>query len=190
MPVSWAGLSGIPPHIPGQTPETAVIIEVLRTLGNQSTTPAQLIERYNDILRPWLPIFSVHRTKDRLDPRRMLETADAEAACLLLCIHIATQPSSSTRSPNYAAVQEAYIQASRIFAFSELLNKSSVATVQCGLLLTVYQLGAGMFSGAYVTLSTTTALARANRLHENCQTTDEEKTVAQAVWWAIFLLDR
>lgn len=160
-------------------------------MSNQSINLTQLIDRYIRLIHPWLPIIDARRLKDRLDHCRMLEVADADLANLFLCIHIATHP-SSTRIPNSNTLPELYIQAQRAFASSQVMGKFSIGTTQCGLLLALYQLGAGFFSDAYVTLSTTAALARVSRLEKDRQKSKKAKhnIEEQTVWCGIFLLDR
>ena len=89
-------------------------------------------------------------------------------------------------------MQNLYYQSQKKFASLQLTRKFSLYTIQCGLLLSVYQIGAGLLSDAYVTLSTTTGLARAARILSSHHNKDVEfnSHEAKAVWWAIFLLDR
>lgn len=165
--------------------------EVLRIMDEQSTSPTHIMERYSQYVHHWLPIIDLHRISSRIKSSHMLEAADAELASLLLCIHIASQPSSAEMREQYY-MQRLYIQSQRIFACLQSIRKFSIETIQCGLLLAVYQIGAGLLSDAYVTLSTTTGLARAGQLltcHKNTHDGDRSHE-ARVVWWAIFLLGR
>jgi Fungal specific transcription factor domain len=177
------------PHREADSLETTSTVEALRTLNSQSISAMQLIERYSHLIHPWLPIIDTRRIKDRVDRQHVLEIADPELASLLLCMHLATQP-SSRRIRNNETLQEVYAQAQRAFSSLQMLKKFAIGTIQCGLLLAVYQLGAGHLLEAYVTLSTTTGLARVHRLNRTYQKSKEQENEAEAVWWAIFLLDR
>ncbi|QGA17292.1 hypothetical protein EYB26_004963 [Talaromyces marneffei] len=160
-------------------------------MDEQSTSPTHIMERYSQYVHHWLPIIDLHRISSRIKSSHMLEAADAELASLLLCIHIASQPSSAEMREQYY-MQRLYIQSQRIFACLQSIRKFSIETIQCGLLLAVYQIGAGLLSDAYVTLSTTTGLARAGQLltcHKNTHDGDRSHE-ARVVWWAIFLLGR
>lgn len=162
--------------------------QILCILEDNSTNPTHIMERYIQYIHHWLPIIDIHRINDRIKSSQMLEVADPELAGLLLCIHLATQP-SSTEVREQAHMQRLYIQAQKIFSSLQLTRRFSLYTIQCGLLLAVYQIGAGLLSDAYFTLSTTTGLARVARL-SYCDHRSHDSQEAKVVWWAIFLLDR
>jgi hypothetical protein len=178
-------------EIGAESTETFITNEALRLLDQHSTSPTQVMERYTQYIHHWLPIIDLHPINNRIKSSRMQEVADAELASLLLCIHLASQP-SSTETREQAHMQKFYIQTQKIFSSLQLTRKFSIETIQCGLLLTAYQIGAGMLSDAYVTLSITTGLARAGRIldcyHRNHD--GESSHEVRVVWWAIFLLDR
>lgn len=168
--------------------EQFITRQILWILEEHSTNPTHVMERYIQYIHHWLPIIDIHRITNRIKNCHILEVADAELAGLLLCIHLATQP-SSTEVREQAHMQRLYAQAQKIFSSLQLTRRFSLYTIQCGLLLAVYQIGAGLLSDAYVTLSTTTGLARVARLLD-CHDKNRDSHEATVVWWAIFLLDR
>lgn len=190
MPADSTKLSSIL-HTGAESTETFITNEVLRMMNEHSTNPIQVMKRYMRYIHHWLPILDVHRISNRIKSSRMLEVADAELASLLLCIYLASQP-SSTQMQKQPHMKSLYTQSQKIFSLLQSISKFSIETIQCGLLLAVYQIGAGLLSDAYVTLATTTGLARAGRLldchHKNHDRDDSHE--ARIVWWAIFLLDR
>lgn len=171
--------------------ETCITNDVLRSLDEHSTNPTRIMERYIEYVHHWLPVIDLDGINNRIKSSRMLEVADAELTSLLLCIHLASQPSSA-EIRNEAHMRKLYMQTLNIFFSLQLTRKFSIGTVQCGVLLAVYQIGAGMLSDAYVTLSTTTGLARAGRVQDCHHKNDEgdRSPEGRVVWWAIFLLDR
>lgn len=189
-------MSAVSPTYPNISDESestdeSITNQVRGILEEHSTSPTHVMERYIKYIHHWLPVIDIQRKNKYIENCLMLEGADAELAGLLLCVHLATQP-SSTEIRERPYMQKLYSQSQKTFASLQLTRKLSLYTIQCGLLLAVFQIGAGLLSDAYITLSTTTGLARAAHIPESHDDKDAgvSSHEAKAVWWAIFLLDR
>ncbi|EED18773.1 hypothetical protein TSTA_124920 [Talaromyces stipitatus ATCC 10500] len=167
-------------HLGQGSPGTSILNEATRLLDEHSISPLLVIESYTHHIHHWLPVIDLHRMTKRLDPSCMAKS-DAELASLLLCIYLATQR-SSTDIREQTHMQTLYTQSQKIFSLLQTINRFSIDAIQCGILLAIYQIGAGLLPDAYVTLSTTIGLARTTGGYSNHE--------ARVVWWAIFFLDR
>lgn len=166
-----------------------------QTLQDLEISPLQVVRNYSRTVDKWLPIITLPRLTDRLEAahRDKPIALRPNTAALLMAMQLAMQPSAgegNTRNPG--AQNRLYAQCQYNFALLQTCRQSALETRQCGVLLAVYQLGAGLISDAYVTLSTTAGIVRINQLplsplDGSYKDSDNE---SKRIWWGVFLLDR
>jgi hypothetical protein len=166
-----------------------------QALQDLATSPLQIVRNYARTLDKWLPIIKLPRLADRLEVayRDRPIALRANTTALLLSMQLAMQSSASeSNMGNPGAHNRLYLQCQLNFALLQASKPSALETRQCGLLLAVYQLGAGLISDAYITLSTTAGIVRVNNLpvsHVDGPYKESDNE-AKRIWWGVFLLDR
>jgi hypothetical protein len=166
-----------------------------QTLQNLATTPLEIVKNYARTVDRWLPIIKLSRLTDRLEVahRDTSIALRANTTALLLSMQLAMQPSAGEGNMGNPGAENAlYAQCQLNFALLQAFKQPALETRQCGILLAVYQLGAGLISDAYVTLSTTIGIIRINELPLSPLdgSYKENDNEAKRIWWGAFLLDR
>lgn len=159
-------------------------------LGNQFEIDA-MKTRYFESVHTWMPIVS----KIRLN--RLVQRAGghvkADIALLLLCMKLVQAvPHEQQTEPS-----ELYIMAKQFNSELELKGLLTLRMVQAGLLLSVYELGHGIFPAAFTTISHCARQGVSLGLHNKSATqflggsrSWVEWEERQRVWWMVMILDR
>lgn len=166
-----------------------------QTLQDLATPPLQIVRNYARTVDKWLPIIKLSRLTDRLEVvhRDSPISLRANTTALLLSMQLAMQSSANEGSTETPKSQNGlYLQCKMNFSLLQAFKSSALETRQCGLLLAVYELGAGLISDAYVTLSTTAGIVRIKQLplYHLDGPYKESDNEAKRIWWGVFLLDR
>jgi hypothetical protein len=147
--------------------------------------------RFFDTVHSYMPIISKKLFFDRL--LNPLGVPRADVALLRLCMKLMTWfPSDSESSP----YTEAYIGAKQYFVELEVAGVFTLQMLQAGLLVSLYELGHGIYPSAYLTISTCVAFAFAMDLQPGAtsditsQLTWVEQEERRRVWWATVILER
>lgn len=159
-------------------------------LGNQFEIEV-METRYFESVHTWMPIVS----KIRLN--RLIQRAGgplkADISLLLLCMKLVQEvPHEQQIEPS-----ELYITAKQFHSELELKGLLTLRMVQAGLLLSVYELGHGIFPAAFTTTSHCARQGVSLGLHNKSATqflggprSWVEWEERQRVWWMVMVLDR
>jgi hypothetical protein len=158
-------------------------------LGDRSALQF-IVANYYRLAAPWLPFISKRRVVDQL--LNPLVPFVADAAFLLLCMKLITQPPGEDDRWS-----ECYATASNYRIELQLQGVLSLNLLQGCVLLSVYEHGNAMYPDAHISigicLKHASALglgwmySRPSSEHANVRMEGEEKN---RTWWSIFLLER
>lgn len=163
--------------------DTYVTKEILNTLQSAGLTIEGATDLYFQGVHWWLP--AVDRASFGIPQIGLSGRPSADTAILLLCMYLLCQPFLDSKTQNTL-----HSQCKTLFASLQIVHNTSLRTIQCGLFLSAYQLGAGLLSDSYVTLSTSVALARVaglQRCGEISVTGFDERT---HTWLCLIVIDR
>lgn len=138
-----------------------------------------------------LPVISQERFYERLPS--LFISAFSEFTLLCLCMHLIQQ---SPSLPTESMVSSFYTTAKTGVSLLEATGRESLDTIQCRLLLVLYEVGHGLYPAASISIGACARAARNLGFHHRIShssdlirmdTVDEERRRA---WWVVHNLDR
>jgi hypothetical protein len=165
--------------------------EVLKVFGTFDNV-REVADTYFDSVALRLPIVSKKRFYDCLAMDLTLGMP-AGFGLLCLCMHLSQQPLGSQLESMQSSL---YINVKSIVSLLEATSYQSLEYIQCGLLVTFYEMGHGIYPAASISIGACARLARAIRLHKGKNELPESESARldaeerRRVWWAIVNLDR
>lgn len=180
------------PDAPSPPSSDMIPAAVWAYLGDQAQS-AVIISQYFQTIHKWIPIISQVRLTSLAD----LELGNrprADFALLLLTMKlIQNVPGSSSN-----AVRDAlYICAKEFAASLEIAGVYTLLKLQANLLISVYEMGHGIFPAAYVSAGCCVTQAMVLGIHnrEAPQILEQPRTwidweERQRVWWLVVILER
>jgi hypothetical protein len=177
-------------NLPVPTNDSLVPDEIAAVLGNQLDIDDVKFHYFSSV-HTWMPIISKMRLNRVTEqtPRSI----KADVALLLLCMKLVQE----IPHPQRTGFSELYATAKRFSKELEIKGLLTLRTVQAELLLSVYELGHGIFPAAFTTIGhcarNGVALGLHNRLAPQLagkrrSWVDWEER--QRVWWMVVILDR
>lgn len=158
--------------------------EISLLLGNEADID-YIKSHYFHTIHTWMPIISKIRL-DRLMERTRGSTR-ADTALLLLCMKLVQD----------TALPKLYTTTARFLYSLQTKRILTLRIVQAGLLLSVYELGHGIFPSAFITVGHSARSAVALGLHNKLapQLAGRPRSwmdweERQRVWWMVVILDR
>ncbi|KAI9868189.1 MAG: hypothetical protein M1813_006934 [Trichoglossum hirsutum] len=165
--------------------------ETMDALGD-ITEVQMMVETYFLTAHTWMPIISKKRLYQQL--MKPLIEQNADFALLYLCMKLIIQrppePPTTVQTPLYAI-------AKRLYFMVETSGVYSVALLQAGILISLYELGHAIYPAAYLSIGQCARLGHALGIHGNdvpqmlpkvgTWTEQEER---RRVWWAVIILER
>ncbi|KAE8356375.1 fungal-specific transcription factor domain protein [Aspergillus coremiiformis] len=181
----WSSFSplGHGTHVP-------VSEDVSTALGRQDDIE-NIISRYFGTVHIWMPIISKIRLGRLIQQTQ--QAVKADVALLLLCMKLVCEVPHAQRTGS----SELYRIAKRFSHELELSGLFTLRTVQASVLLSVYEMGHGVFPAAFTTIGNSSRHGVALGLHNSLASqligkprgwVDWEER--QRVWWMIVILDR
>lgn len=165
--------------------DTGLAHEIKAVLGADDAHDC--IQAYFLEIDPWLPLLS----KKLL--RQDIASTNSSTSLLLLCAKLL-----SLRPTAQMDLDASYLAAKRFASLLESSRNISLRLLQCHILLSLYELGHGIFPAAYLTVGHAARLGIMIGLHNRSHaaqlmqpsstwTLREEE---RRVWWAIYILER
>lgn len=179
--------------VPGNFPMHGVDIDrftvglVMPALAERGQAVEAVLEDYFRYIHTWLA--TIHESSFRSRVRPLQHTPHAETALILLVMSLLTVQGDGAYSRDCAR-SAIYPLVSYLFSSLQLVRGPSLELVQAGLLLAVYETGAGRSQAAFVTIGTCARLGHILQLNVDIETTwviAEERT---RVWLGIYMMDR
>ncbi|KAH8692703.1 putative Zn(II)2Cys6 transcription factor [Talaromyces proteolyticus] len=170
-------------------------VQLIMTSLAKSRVPLQdVLSVYFFSLQSWLPVIHEKSFRSRVTQLRYAPRADT--ALLLLCMYVAAQGQGNSPE-NENAQHEAYYICKYLFSFLQIVQPPSLEMVQCGLLITVFEVGSVLSAAASVSIATCARLGYALGLHVdqqkdfgNISPAWVEAEERRRVWLGLFILDR
>ncbi|KAI9785945.1 MAG: hypothetical protein M1839_008211 [Geoglossum umbratile] len=172
-------------------PRMPVPSEVLETLGDIGEVQS-IIDTYFLTVHTWMPMVSKKRLYQQL--MNPLVEQNADFGLLYLCMKLVIQrppePPASVQIPLYSI-------AKRFYFLVETSGVYSLALLQAGILISLYELGQGIYPAAYLSIGQCARLGHAlgihgkdapQMLHKVGTWTELEER--RRVWWAVVILER
>lgn len=168
----------------------AVPSHILKLLGDLDEIRATAADFFENV-HVWMPFISKKRFYDlHLQPSFK---SRSDVVLLLLSLKlITTLPPTSPRNPRtslYHSVKLFYLEIEGSCIFS-------ASTLQAGVLLSLYELGHGIYPAAFLSIGACARYAYALGINGGTSTnikrvlTSVEKEERKRIWWAIVILDR
>ena len=173
-------------------PEVPTPLEVLELLGSAEDVQT-MCEAYFSDSQNWLPFLSVKRMAERI--RDFSLGSDIRLALLLLCMKLATASPSDQQN---AATSLLYQRARDLSFRVESSCLISLELVQSTVLMSIYEMGHGIYPSGFLTIGRAARLGVTMGLHDrkhapqlfkepDTWTLREEE---RRTWWAVIILDR
>jgi hypothetical protein len=169
-----------------------VMTDVSKIVGSMEDhqKTAQL---YFDSIHTWMPIISIQSYLERL--QNLMTEPQADFALLSLCLYLVVQVPSCSKMDSMRT--SLYAKAKSLYSLVESTGIISVRTVQSGILISLYELGHGLFNEACISISGCGRAAMILGLDTSSSTNPSENLSKQLdmeekrrVWWGIVILDR
>jgi hypothetical protein len=169
--------------------------EVAKLVGSPSDFK-RVAASYFETVHAWLPILS--KSKFLADVREVWSEPRADIALLVLCIYLITQiPDDSSPDSMRTSL---YAKTKSLYALCESAGIVTISLVQCGILISLYELGHGLQATAYISMGSHARTAMAFGItgkdgddkveeagdFESWRRLEEERRVR----WGIVILDR
>jgi hypothetical protein len=160
---------------------------ILGEIGNPSLIVSKL---YRDSVHWWLPIIDPTRLARAIS--EYINHRSAETAVLLLHISLFDAQAAAIEAKAEISSSSLYAICNFVFMLLRKIQGSPIAKLQSGILLAVFEIGEGLLSNAYNTLSICAQLWREGETNYPAAITDslpqnDEMMILQS---AIYLLDR
>lgn len=161
---------------------------VLQVLGG-SEDIRFAADRFFDNIHPWMPFIFKKNLYERLQKPSIRSKPDVVLLLLALKL-ITTLPSTSVdvpRTPLYYMVKHFYVEAESCF---------SIRVLQAGILVSLYELGHGIYPAAYLSIGACARYAYSLGINARPRVPTRrvltliEVEEQRRVWWAIVILDR
>ncbi|KAL2824254.1 fungal-specific transcription factor domain-containing protein [Aspergillus cavernicola] len=157
----------------------------MTTLTEQGETLSSIMEVYFQHIHPWLPI--IHEQTFRAQVSQLEYTPVAETALLFFTILLLMR--------EHDQQIRIYPLCRYLFSFVQLVRSPSLVVVQAGILLSVYELGAGHSHAASLSIGTCARLGYVLRLNMDKRQTPQDLSWTTAeeqrrVWMGVYMLDR
>lgn len=171
-----------------------VVQLIMTSLAEGRVHVQDVLSAYFRSVQSWLPVIHEKRFRSRITQLRHAPAADT---VLLLCCMSLVVPGWEDCPDDGGARNQAYYICKYLFSFLQLVQPPSLEMVQCGLLITVFEVGAALSAAASVSIGTCARLGYALDLHvdqrENYKCSSPAWIAAEEqrrVWLGLFMLDR
>ncbi|TEA18693.1 hypothetical protein C8034_v010720 [Colletotrichum sidae] len=122
---------------------------------------------------------------------------DADLALIVLCMHLLTIWNCDEFSATAMLEHPLYQSAKRMWTLRKAFSKPSIENVQCGILLSLYELGHGDITRCYQTFGEAASIGRVMNLRpgkyveeEADVPADPEEEQIRTLWWCLFIMDK
>jgi Fungal specific transcription factor domain len=169
---------------------TTPIPSHIQSLIGDSTQVRDTATIFFNSVHNYLPVVSKKLFYERLiNPLQELR-ADVALLCLCMRLSMWSQMSDETNPQN-----DVYLAAKRYVMELEALGVLTLALMQSCLLLSIYEIGHGIYPAAYMTVGACASYGFALALNSKGTIYSEqftwiEKEERRRVWWAIIILER
>ena len=197
----WIGSSGFPSlffldsqmfeyeRFTIQTPYIRVPAGALQSLGSSGDLRA-MIERYFSTVHVYFSVVSKIRLYQHL--AHPTHEIGADMALLFLAMKLAmSEPRDGPMPP------QLYQDVKSFYSYVEAQHGFSIQLIQAALLISLYEVGHGIYPAAYLTIGNCARLGHAMGIHERNvpqmlprATTWTEQEERRRVWWGVVVLDR
>ena len=166
--------------------------DVSKIVGTVDELKSTALDYFNSI-HPWMPVVSRTRFFSRL-PQIWLEP-QADFILLAFCMFLVIQIPGQDHLENMQS--SLYAMAKGLIALIESADILSIEVVQARLLVSIYELGHGIDSGAFISIGACARSGIALGIHRTLQQQapgDAQSWVEleeqRRVWWGIYILDQ
>ncbi|KAK1465268.1 hypothetical protein CCUS01_07673 [Colletotrichum cuscutae] len=122
---------------------------------------------------------------------------DSDLALVVLCIHLLTIWNCDEFSSTAMLHHPLYQSAKRIWTLRKAFSKPKIEHVQCGVLLSLYELGHGDITRCYRTFGEAASIGKVLNLRPGKYVEEEEDLAAEpeeeqnrALWWVLVIMDK
>lgn len=123
-------------------------LEVFKIIGSESDFK-RVVDVYFDTIHRWLPI--LNRRKFMEGVNDLWSDHKADMALLALCVYLVTQiPDENSSSDSMCT--SLYVKIKSMYAVLQASGIMNIATVQSGILISLYEVGHGLQPTAYVSM--------------------------------------
>ncbi|KAJ0158305.1 hypothetical protein CTA2_11895 [Colletotrichum tanaceti] len=122
---------------------------------------------------------------------------DPDLVMLILCIHLLTIWNCDEFSSTAMLDHPLYQTAKRIWTLRKAFSKAKIEHVQCGVLISLYEMGHGDITRCYQTFGEAASLGKVLNLKPGKYVKEEEDMPAdpedeqnRALWWVLVIMDK
>lgn len=173
-----------------QTPYIKIPPGAIAPLGD-SIELRLMIEQYFATIHLTLPIISKIRLHQHLS--NPLHEPGADMALLFMAMKLSISESPENMPPQ----TQLYRDVKSYYSFVEAQNGFTIQLIQALLLISLYELGHGIYPAAYLSIGHAARLGQALGIHQrqapqmlSRPSTWSESEERRRVWWAVIILDR
>lgn len=171
--------------------------EVLALIDKDGGGVESMMARYFRSVHKWLPILPKKMTQEQLPILESTEPPSADFSCLLLSMFLVTQPSERVSTSQGQILSSLLAKVKCIHSLVQDSAPISIKIVQAALLITVYEIGNGHLSSAYVFIGSCARMfsAMCIDMKGNGEAMDDTRPwikleEERRVRWGIIVLDR
>ncbi|KAF2415955.1 hypothetical protein EJ08DRAFT_622773 [Tothia fuscella] len=169
---------------------TTPIPSYIQSLLGDSTQVRETAAMFFSSVHNYMPVVSKKLFYDRLLNPLQEPRADVALLCLCMRLSIWSQTSNETNPQS-----DVYLTAKRYVVELEASGVLTLALMQACLLLSIYEIGHGIYPAAFMTVGSCAAYGFALALDSTGTVFSEqftwiEKEERRRVWWAVIILER
>ncbi|WYZ41771.1 hypothetical protein EsH8_V_000666 [Colletotrichum jinshuiense] len=172
--------------------------QIMQLLAARGVDWKASIKSYFCTVNTWLAVIHPGVWERRCGAARVdANITDPDLALIILCIHLLTIWNCDEFSSTAMLEHPLYQAAKRIWVLRKAFSKPKIELVQCGVLISLYELGHGDITRCYQTFGDAASIGRVLGLkpgkydkEEEDIPADPEEEQSRSLWWALFIMDK
>ncbi|OLN85527.1 hypothetical protein CCHL11_05768 [Colletotrichum chlorophyti] len=172
--------------------------QIMQLLTSHGVDWKASVKKYFCIVNTWLVIIHPDLWHRRCAAAQLeTDPNDVDLALVVFCIHLLTIWNCDELSSSAMLQHPLYQTAKRIWSLRKAFSKPTIELVQCGVLISLYELGHGDITRCYQTFGEAAAIGKVLNLRpgkyvhgEEDLPADPEEEQNRALWWVLVIMDK
>ncbi|KAL0942309.1 fungal specific transcription factor [Colletotrichum truncatum] len=172
--------------------------QIMQLLSSRGIDWKASVKIYFCTVNTWLAIIHPDLWQRRCAAAQLdVNPNDVDTALIVLCIHLLTIWNCDEFSSTAMFEHPLYQSAKRIWTLRKAFSRPSIELIQCGVLISLFELGHGDITRCYQTFGEAAAIGKVMNLKPGKYVKEEEDLPAdhedeqrRALWWVLVIMDK
>ncbi|KAF6823540.1 fungal specific transcription factor [Colletotrichum plurivorum] len=172
--------------------------QIMQLMAASNVNWRASVDTFFNTVNTWLVIIHPDVWQRRCAEARLdTNTTDPDLALVVLCIHLLTMWNCDEFSSTAMLEHPLYQTAKRIWTLRKAFSKPKIEHIQCGILLSLFELGHGDITRCYQSVGEAASISKVLNLRPGKYVKEEEDLPAdpeeeqnRALWWSLVIVDK